>query len=204
MIPSNCEQSQSTLKPAWPSSPWWWPAAWRPDEEAGPVGSVSLVPSKKNKRPLPSSVPGCPVEEAVPSCCLYSVQKQSSHLTQSLGNPVCESLSCTSISRSPAPFRACTTSPCQVSTVFNCLRTGSSSSSSLISVNVGERFGEQTPLKHLAAVLDSTCVAARIRPVCRCTKRKLVQATSVSCFSRKLLKPLAEVQLRMAQLLHPV
>ncbi|XP_059674739.1 KAT8 regulatory NSL complex subunit 1-like [Gavia stellata] len=70
------------------------------------------------------------------------------------------------------------------------LRPGSSSSSSLISVNVAERFGKQTPCNSRLVVLDNTCIAARIRPVCKYKKRKLVRATSVSHFSKKPLKPL--------------
>ncbi|XP_026698559.1 KAT8 regulatory NSL complex subunit 1-like [Athene cunicularia] len=154
------------------------------------LGSVSLVTSRKNKWLSPSSsIPRCPAGDAVPSRFLYNMQKQSSHLTQSLRNPTCQRRSCTPISGCPAPLRACTTSPRQVNGVFNCLRTGSSSSSSLISMNVG-RFGEQNPFHSLVAVSDDTCVAARIRPVCRYKRRKLVRATSVSHFSRKLLKPL--------------
>ncbi|XP_074675036.1 KAT8 regulatory NSL complex subunit 1-like [Strix aluco] len=154
------------------------------------LGSVSLVTSRKNRWLSPSSsIPRCPAGDAVPSRFLCNMQKQSSHLTQSLGNPVCQRPSCTPISGSLAPLRACTTSPRQVNGVFNCLRTGSSSSSSLISMNVG-RFGKQNPFNSLVAVSDDTCMAARIRPVCKYKKRKLVRATWVSHFSRKPLKPL--------------
>ncbi|XP_074753626.1 KAT8 regulatory NSL complex subunit 1-like [Athene noctua] len=154
------------------------------------LGSVSLVTSRKNKWISPSSsVPRCPAGDAVPSRFLYNMQKQSSHLTQPLRNPACQRPSCTPISGCPAPLRACTTSSRQVNRVFNCSCTGSSSSSSLISMNVG-RFGKQNPFHSLVAVSDNTCVAARIRPVCRYKRRKLVRATSVSQFSRKLLKPL--------------
>ncbi|KAM9303436.1 KAT8 regulatory NSL complex subunit 1-like [Morus bassanus] len=112
-------------------------------------------------------------------------------ILHSLGEKsVCQGPSCTPIGGSPAPLGACAMSPRQVNGAFNCLHTSSSSSSSLISVNVEERFGKQNPLKNLVAVSDATCIAARIRPVCKCKKRKLVRATSVSHFSRKPLKPL--------------
>ncbi|XP_074996986.1 KAT8 regulatory NSL complex subunit 1-like [Calonectris borealis] len=167
---------------------------WQPGDlmkKQGRLGSVSLVTSKKNKWLSPSSsIPGCPVGGAVPSRFLYNTQKQSSHLTESLGNPMCQSPSCTPINGSPATLRVCAMSPHQVNGVFNCLRTGSSSSSSLISVNVEERFGKQNPFNNVVAVSDNTCIAARIRPVCKYKKRKLVRATSVSHFSRKPLKPL--------------
>ncbi|XP_075562630.1 KAT8 regulatory NSL complex subunit 1-like [Pelecanus crispus] len=167
---------------------------WQPGDltkKQGRLGSVSLVTSKKNKWLSPSSsVPRCPAGDAAPSRFLYNMQKQSSHLTQSLGNPACRSPSCTPISGSPAPLRACAMSPRQANGVFNCLPTGSSGSSSLISVNVEERFGKQSPINNPVAVSDNTCVAARIRPVCKHKKRKLVRATSVSHFGRKPLKPL--------------
>ncbi|XP_019329014.1 PREDICTED: KAT8 regulatory NSL complex subunit 1-like isoform X2 [Aptenodytes forsteri] len=167
---------------------------WQPGDlmkTQGQLGSVSLVTSKKNKwLSTSSSIPGCPVGDAVPSHFLYNMQKQSSYLAQSLGNRMCQSPSCTPISGSPAPLRACATSPRQVNRVFNCLHTGSSSSSSLIGVNVEESFGKQNPLNNLVAMPDDTCIAARIRPVCKYKKRTLVRATSVSHFSRKLLKPL--------------
>ncbi|XP_072711036.1 KAT8 regulatory NSL complex subunit 1-like isoform X3 [Ciconia boyciana] len=157
---------------------------WQPGDlmkKQGRLGSVSLVTSQKNKWLSPSSsIPRCTVGDAVPSRFLYNMQKQSSHLTQSLGNPMCQSPSCTPLSGSPAPLRACATSPCQVNGLFNC-------SSSLISVNAEERFGKENPL---VAASDNTCIAARIRPVCTYKKRKLVRATSVSHFSRKPLKPL--------------
>ncbi|XP_074899054.1 KAT8 regulatory NSL complex subunit 1-like isoform X2 [Buteo buteo] len=159
-------------------------------KKQGQLGSRSLVTSEKNKWLLPSSsIPRCPVEDGIPSRFLFNMQKQTSHLTQSLGKTVCQSPSCTPISGSSAPLRACVTSPRQVNRVFNCWRTGSSSSSSLISMNVAERFGKPNPL-NLVSVLDNTCIAARIRPVCKYNKRKLVRATSVSHFSRKPLKPL--------------
>ncbi|KAM6141382.1 KAT8 regulatory NSL complex subunit 1-like isoform 2-T3 [Phoenicopterus ruber ruber] len=166
-------------------------------------GSVSLVTSEKNKWPSPSSSsPGCPVEDAVPS----RMQKQSSRLTQSLGNAMCQSPSRTPVRGSPAPLRACTTSPRQVNGVFNRLCPGSSSSSSLISMNVEERFGKQTPSNSLVAVRDDTCIAARIRPVCQYQKRKLVQATSVSLFSGKaeLLSLMKYVLLGHPPLLKPL
>ncbi|XP_049654601.1 KAT8 regulatory NSL complex subunit 1-like isoform X2 [Accipiter gentilis] len=159
-------------------------------KKQGQLGSRSLVTSEKNKWLLPSSsIPRCPVEDGIPSRFLFNMQKQTSHLTQSLGKTVCQSPSCTPISGSSAPLRACVMSPRQVNRVFNCWCTGSSSSSSLISMNVAERFGKPNPL-NLVSVLDNTCIAARIRPVCKYNKRKLVRATSVSHFSRKPLKPL--------------
>ncbi|KAM6276216.1 KAT8 regulatory NSL complex subunit 1-like [Spheniscus humboldti] len=167
---------------------------WQPGDlmkTQGRLGSVSLVTSKKNKwLSTSSSIPRCPVGDAVPSRFLYNMQKQSSHLAQSLGNRMCQSPSCSPVCGSPAPLRACATSPRQVNRVFNCLHTGSSSSSSLIGVNVEESFGKQNPLNNLVAVPDNTCIAARIRPVCKYKKRTLVRATSVSHFSRKPLKPL--------------
>ncbi|XP_054674349.1 KAT8 regulatory NSL complex subunit 1-like isoform X3 [Grus americana] len=160
-------------------------------KKQGHLGSVSLVASQKNKWLSPSSsIPRRPVEDAVPSRCLYNMQKQSFHFTESLGNPLCPCPSSTPSNVSPAPLQACTASPRKVNGVLNCLHTGSSSSSSLTSMNGKEGFGKQNPLHNFVAVSDNTCVAARIRPVCTYKKRKLVRATSVSHFSRKPLKPL--------------
>ncbi|XP_064301313.1 KAT8 regulatory NSL complex subunit 1-like [Phalacrocorax carbo] len=168
--------------------------AWQPADlvmRQGQWGPVSLGASKENKWLSPSSpAPRCPEGDAVPSRFLYNTQKQSSHLTQFVGNPMCQSLSCVPMGGCPAPLEACATSPRPVNGVCNCLHTSSSSSSSLISVNVEERFGKQNPLNNLAAVSDDSCIAARIRPVCKYKKRKLVRAASVSHFSGKPLKPL--------------
>ncbi|XP_025945501.1 KAT8 regulatory NSL complex subunit 1-like [Apteryx rowi] len=164
-------------------------------KQQGQLGSVSLMTSKKNKWLLHSlsSVPKCPTGDTVPSRFLHNMEKQSSGLTQSVGNPMCQSPSCAPIRGSPGPPKACTTSPRQVNGVFNCLHTGSSGSSSLISLSVEEILGKQNQLRNLvptSPTSDSTCVAARIRPICKYKKRRLVRATSVSHLSRKPLKPL--------------
>ncbi|XP_064361685.1 KAT8 regulatory NSL complex subunit 1-like isoform X2 [Dromaius novaehollandiae] len=164
-------------------------------KQQGRLGSVSLMTSKKNKWLLhsSSSIPKCPTGDTVPSRFLRNMEKQSSGLTQSLGNPMCQSPSCTPISGSPGPPKACTTSPRQVNGVFNCLHAGSSGSNSLIILNAEEILGKQKQLHNLlpaSSISDNTCVAARIRPICKYKKRKLVRATSVSHLSRKPLKPL--------------
>lgn len=49
-------------------------------KKQGHLGSVSLVASQKNKWLSPSSsIPRRPVEDAVPSRCLYNMQKQVSN-----------------------------------------------------------------------------------------------------------------------------
>nr|XP_009682426.1 PREDICTED: KAT8 regulatory NSL complex subunit 1-like isoform X1 [Struthio camelus australis] len=164
-------------------------------KQQGRLGSVSLLTSKKNKwlSHSSSSIPKCPTGDTIPSFFLHNVRKQSSGLTQSLGNPMCQSPSCTPISGSPGPRKACSASPHQVNGVFNCLHTGSSSSNSLISLNVEEILGKQNQLDNVvpaSSISDSTCIAARIRPICKYKKRMLVRATSVSHLSRKPLKPL--------------
>ncbi|KAM6102657.1 uncharacterized protein LJ206_009224 isoform 2-T3 [Theristicus caerulescens] len=98
--------------------------AWQPGDlmkKQGRLGSVSLVTSTKNTwRSPPSSVPRCHVGDAVPSRFLYNVQKVSSPLTESLGNPTCQSPSCPPVGGSPAPLGACATSPRRINGVFDC------------------------------------------------------------------------------------
>ncbi|XP_051466990.1 KAT8 regulatory NSL complex subunit 1-like [Apus apus] len=156
-------------------------------KKQGQPWSVSLVTSKKNQWLLPpSSVPRYPTG-SLPCCPQLS--SQSSPLTLSLGIPLCPSPSCSPTSGSPAPFRACTTAPCQGNGVLNCLPPSSSSSSSLVSGKAEGRFGQQTP-QNPPARLDETCVAARIRPVRTWWRRQLVQAASGSHCSRRPLRPL--------------
>ncbi|XP_062426825.1 KAT8 regulatory NSL complex subunit 1-like [Rhea pennata] len=164
-------------------------------KQQGRLRSVSLMTSKKNKCLLhsSSSITKCPTGDTLSSHFLRNMEKQSSGLTQSLGNPMCQSPSCTPISGSPGPPKACTASPRQVNGVFNRLHTGSSGSNSQISLNAEEMLDKPKQLNSLvptSSVSDNTCIAARIRPICKYKKRKLVRATSVSHLSRKPLKPL--------------
>ncbi|KAM7174431.1 KAT8 regulatory NSL complex subunit 1 isoform 2-T2 [Macrochelys suwanniensis] len=166
----------------------------------GRLGSTSALNSRRNKglrhssssmQKVPSGERPCDLTSCIPSYFMNNVEKQSSHLTQSLGNPMCQSPSCTPISGSPGPPKACT-SPRQVNGKINCLHTSRSNSISLASLEA-EEILKQKRLDSLAAVSsvpDNSCVAARIRPICRYKKRKLVRANTVSLLSKKPQKPL--------------
>uniref|UniRef100_A0A8C8SUR5 PEHE domain-containing protein n=1 Tax=Pelusios castaneus TaxID=367368 RepID=A0A8C8SUR5_9SAUR len=169
-------------------------------KQQGRLGSTSVVNSRRNKG-LPhssSSILKVPLGErqgdlssCIPSYFLHNVEKQSSHLTHSLRNPIYQSPSCTPISGSPRPPKACT-SPRQVNGKINCLHLSHSNSSSLASLDAQEIL-KQKQLASLAAVPsvpDNSCVAARIRPISRYKKRKLVRTNAVFHLSKKPQKPL--------------
>ncbi|XP_065442781.1 KAT8 regulatory NSL complex subunit 1-like isoform X13 [Chrysemys picta bellii] len=169
-------------------------------KQQGRLGSTSVVNSRRNKglphssssiQKVPSGERPCDLSPCISSYFMNNVEKQSSRLTQSLGNPMCQSPSCTPISGSPGPPKACT-SPHQVNGKINCLHTSRSNNISLASLEA-EEILKQKRLDSLAAVPsvpDNSCVAARIRPICRYKKRKLVRANAVSLLSKKPQKPL--------------
>ncbi|XP_065255277.1 KAT8 regulatory NSL complex subunit 1-like isoform X2 [Emys orbicularis] len=169
-------------------------------KQQGRLGSTSVVNSRRNKglphssssiQKVPSGERPCDLSPCIPSYFMNNVEKQSSRLTQSLGNPMCQSPSCTPISGSPGPPKACT-SPHQVNGKINCLHTSRSNNISLASLEA-EEILRQKRLDSLAtvpSVPDNSCVAARIRPICRYKKRKLVRANTVSLLSKKPQKPL--------------
>ncbi|XP_053872793.1 KAT8 regulatory NSL complex subunit 1-like isoform X2 [Malaclemys terrapin pileata] len=169
-------------------------------KQQGRLGSTSVVNSRRNKglphssssiQKVPSGERPCDLSPCISSYFMNNVEKQSSRLTQSLGNTMCQSPSCTPISGSPGPPKACT-SPHQVNGKINCLHTSRSNNISLASLEA-EEILKQKRLDSLAAVPsvpDNSCVAARIRPICRYKKRKLVRANAVSLLSKKPQKPL--------------
>ncbi|XP_074982192.1 KAT8 regulatory NSL complex subunit 1 isoform X2 [Caretta caretta] len=169
-------------------------------KQQGRLSSTSVVNSRRNKglphssssiQKVPSGERPCDLSSCTPSYFMNIVEKQSSRLTQSLGNPMCQSPSCTPISGSPGPPKACTSSR-QVNGKINCLHTSHSNNISLASLEA-EEILKQKRLDSLAtvpSVPDNSCVAARIRPICRYKKRKLVRANTVSLLSKKPQKPL--------------
>ncbi|XP_073191030.1 KAT8 regulatory NSL complex subunit 1-like isoform X3 [Lepidochelys kempii] len=169
-------------------------------KQQGRLSSTSVVNSRRNKglphssssiQKVPSGERPCDLSSCTPSYFMNIVEKQSSRLTQSLGNPMCQSPSCTPISGSPGPPKACTSSR-QVNGKINCLHTSHSNNISLASLEA-EEILKQKRLDSLATVPsipDNSCVAARIRPICRYKKRKLVRANTVSLLSKKPQKPL--------------
>uniref|UniRef100_A0A8D0HUE8 PEHE domain-containing protein n=1 Tax=Sphenodon punctatus TaxID=8508 RepID=A0A8D0HUE8_SPHPU len=164
----------------------------------GRLGSTAVVNSKRNKELPPSSssilkVPSgerhCDLSPSIPSYLLRKVEKQNSHLTDSLGNLMCQS---PPINGSPVPSKACTSSH-QVNGIINCLNTRTSNSNSLDNLDPDRILSKQKQLNSLAFAApnpDNSCVAARIRPICKYRKRRLIRTNAVSHLSRKPPKPL--------------
>ncbi|XP_066483565.1 KAT8 regulatory NSL complex subunit 1-like [Tiliqua scincoides] len=162
-------------------------------------GSTATVNSRRNKVLPPSSHlkvttadRQCDSSPLVPSFFLQNADKQNSHLAQSLRNLVCQSPSCTPINGSPEPPKACT-SPCQVNGISNCFNTCSTSNNFQDGVGSDRILKKPKEINSLPATsssLDNSCVAARIRPVCKYRKRRLVRVNTVSHLSRKPQKPL--------------
>ncbi|XP_063003650.1 KAT8 regulatory NSL complex subunit 1-like [Elgaria multicarinata webbii] len=169
-------------------------------KQQGRLGSGAVVNSRKNKVLPPSSshlkVPTgdrqCDLSPCISSYLLQNAEKQNSRLAQSLRNLVCQNPSCTPINGSPEPPKACT-SPHQVNGISNCFNTCSTSNSK---DGVGADRLLKKPkqlnssLPAAPSALDNSCVAARIRPICRYRKRRLVRVNTVSHLSRKPQKPL--------------
>ncbi|XP_058038835.1 KAT8 regulatory NSL complex subunit 1-like isoform X3 [Ahaetulla prasina] len=119
---------------------------------------------------------------------------KNSHLAQSLRNLVCQNPSCTPINGSPEPPKACP-SPHQVNGISNCLSACATGGSSAEGPTADRHLKKPTPANHslpgVASALDNSCVAARIRPICRYKKRRLVRINSIAHLNRKPPKPLS-------------
>ncbi|XP_074139189.1 KAT8 regulatory NSL complex subunit 1-like isoform X6 [Sminthopsis crassicaudata] len=81
------------------------------------------------------------------------------------------------------------TATCHINGVINCSRSNSLDNNS----PTEETFNKRKRLDSSATSFspyDSSCIAARIRPLCRYRKRKLLRTNTVSYLSRKPQKPL--------------
>ncbi|XP_077160452.1 KAT8 regulatory NSL complex subunit 1-like isoform X2 [Paroedura picta] len=164
--------------------------------------SATAINSQRNKLLSPPSntkVPSgdrqCGLSPCIPSYLLQNTEKLNSHLAQSLRNLVCQSPTCTPINGSPEPPKACT-SPHQVNGISNCFSRCPTKSSSQDGADAGRILKKpkqlNSSLPAAPSPLDNSCVAARIRPVCRYRKRRLVRANAVSHLARKPPKPLTQ------------
>ncbi|XP_061443766.1 KAT8 regulatory NSL complex subunit 1-like isoform X2 [Rhineura floridana] len=164
------------------------------------LGSAAVVNSRKNTVLSSSSHLKVPTGDrqrdsspCITSYLLQNVEKQNSRLAQSLRNLVCQSPSCTPINGSPEPPKACT-APHQVNGISNCFNTCSTSNSQ-DGVDADKILKKPKQLNNslptTLSSLDNSCVAARIRPICRYRKRRLVRVNTVSHLSRKPQKPLS-------------
>ncbi|XP_072858803.2 KAT8 regulatory NSL complex subunit 1 [Pogona vitticeps] len=157
--------------------------------------SAAVMNSRKHLK-VPVGDKPCQLSPCIPSYLLQNAEKQNSHLAQSFRNLVCRNPSCTSINGSPEPPKACKPPP-QVNGISNCFSTGSTSNSQDGGVNAdrilrkSKQLNNSLPAATAAAAFDTSCVAARIRPICRYRKRRLVRVSAVSHLSRKLQRPLS-------------
>uniref|UniRef100_A0A670ZP31 PEHE domain-containing protein n=2 Tax=Pseudonaja textilis TaxID=8673 RepID=A0A670ZP31_PSETE len=165
-----------------------------PSRLASPAGGM-------NSRKTPAQPPSSPhlkvptgLSPCIPSYLLQNAEKQNSHLAQSLRNLVCQNPSCARINGSPEPPKACP-SPHQVNGISNCLSTCATSGSSAEGPASERHLKKPPPANHslpgVASALDNSCVAARIRPICRYKKRRLVRLGSIAHLNRKPPKPLS-------------
>ncbi|XP_048367492.1 KAT8 regulatory NSL complex subunit 1-like isoform X2 [Sphaerodactylus townsendi] len=165
-------------------------------------GSPAVVDSRRNQVLSPPPNTKVPTGDrqggsspCISSYLLHNTQKQNSHLAQSLRNLVCQSPSSTPINGASEPPKACT-SPHQVNGISNCFHPCPTQSSSQDDADAGKILKKPKQLDHsrpgAPSPLDNSCVAARIRPVCRYRKRRLVRVSAVSHLARKPQKPLTQ------------
>ncbi|XP_074139187.1 KAT8 regulatory NSL complex subunit 1-like isoform X4 [Sminthopsis crassicaudata] len=119
---------------------------------------------------------------------LHNVDKQSSQLMQSLGSTIYPTPSFHPVNGTSSLPKD-HTATCHINGVINCSRSNSLDNNS----PTEETFNKRKRLDSSATSFspyDSSCIAARIRPLCRYRKRKLLRTNTVSYLSRKPQKPL--------------
>ncbi|XP_072269163.1 KAT8 regulatory NSL complex subunit 1-like isoform X2 [Pyxicephalus adspersus] len=112
-----------------------------------------------------------------------------SRLTQSVENVACQNPPTTPVCDSPGSQK----SSRQVNGLINCVRSSASCNGSAEDLDPEEVLGKKPRMDTLSAspaLSDSTCVAARTRPLRGHKKRSLVRSSDVSSLSRKPQKPL--------------
>lgn len=114
-----------------------------------------------------------------------SVDKQCSRLTQS-ENVACQNPPTTPVCDSPGSQKTSR----QVNGLINCVRVSCNGSAEDPDEVLGKKRRVDTPSAS-PALSDSTCVAARTRPLRGHKKRSLVRSSDVSSLSRKPQKPLS-------------
>nr|XP_014348245.1 PREDICTED: KAT8 regulatory NSL complex subunit 1-like [Latimeria chalumnae] len=169
-------------------------AAAAPVNSKGNGVAIIATNSSSSELKMPSRVDNrCEMSPCSPSHLLRNVDKQSSRLTQSLGSVLCPSSpSCTPLPGSPVPPKA-RTPPQQLNGIVNSLHPSPSDSSSLDSSDAEEILSKKQRLESLTAPPsppDNSCIAARVRPIRRYRKRRLVRSNIVSYLSRKPQRPL--------------
>ncbi|KAM5157473.1 KAT8 regulatory NSL complex subunit 1-like [Mantella aurantiaca] len=150
------------------------------------------VPSSCSK-PTPRAPSGDDPSDRMcntPTPSSQSADKQCSRLTQSVENVACQNPPATPVCDSPGSQKTSR----QVNGLINCVRSSVSCNGSAEDLDPEEVLGKKrrvdTPSAS-PALSDSTCVAARTRPLRGHKKRSLVRTSDVSSLSRKPQKPLS-------------
>lgn len=166
-----------------------------PHPSAGPSAVLntrgSRLPSSScspsvNKAPSGDRL--CEASSSTPTPALQSSDKQCSRLTQSVENVACQNPPATPVCDPPGSQKTSR----QVNGLINCVRSSLSCNGS--TEDPEEVLGKKRRLEGLSAApapSDSTCVAARTRPLRGHKKRRLVRSSEVSSLSRKPQKPLS-------------
>ncbi|XP_056374789.1 KAT8 regulatory NSL complex subunit 1-like isoform X2 [Hyla sarda] len=132
----------------------------------------------------------CEASSITPTPARQSADKQCSCLTQSVENVACQNPPPTAPCESHGPQK----SSRQVNGLINCVRSSLSCNGSTEDLVPEEVLGKKRRVEGLSAAPappDSTCVAARTRPLRGHKKRRLVRSSEVSSLSRKPQKQLS-------------
>uniref|UniRef100_A0A7N4NHP7 PEHE domain-containing protein n=1 Tax=Sarcophilus harrisii TaxID=9305 RepID=A0A7N4NHP7_SARHA len=119
---------------------------------------------------------------------LHNVDKQSSQLMQSLGSTIYPTPSFHPVNGTSSLPKDHTATR-HINGVINCSRPNSLDNNCPTEETFNKRKRLDSPATSFSPY-DSSCIAARIRPLCRYRKRKLLRTNTVSYLSRKPQKPL--------------
>ncbi|CAH2281737.1 KAT8 regulatory NSL complex subunit 1-like isoform X1 [Pelobates cultripes] len=166
-------------------------------------GSVVLGDSSQSEdmpaRQIVGNAKGCsrvplssierPCDSSSPSPVLHYTDKQCSRLTHSVENVLCQNPSTTTVSESQGSQKPSR----QVNGLVNCVRSNVSCNGSVEDFDLELSSGKKRrpDVISQSVLIESTCVAARTRPLRGHKKRRLVRTSSVSSLSRKPPKPLS-------------
>ncbi|XP_075683946.1 KAT8 regulatory NSL complex subunit 1-like isoform X2 [Rhinoderma darwinii] len=162
-----------------------------PRQSAGPS---AVLNSRGSRLPSSSCYPsvikaltgGNPraASSSTPTPAPHSSDKQCSRLTQSVENVACQNPPTTPVCESPGSQKTSR----QVNGLVNCVRSSASCNGSTEDRDPEEVLGKKRCVEGLSAapaLPDSTCVAARTRPLRGHKKRRLVRSSEVASLSRK-------------------
>ncbi|XP_068091401.1 KAT8 regulatory NSL complex subunit 1-like [Hyperolius riggenbachi] len=153
-----------------------------------PNARGTRMPSSQTTLKTPSGVDLCDSLCNTPAPSPQSLDKQCSRLMQSVENVACQNPPTTPVCDSPGSQKTSR----QVNGLINCVRSSVSCNGSTEDLDPEEVLGKKRRVDVLSAspaLSDSTCVAARTRPLRGYKKRSVVRSSDVSSLSRKPQKP---------------